>query len=239
MPAGRFATTRWTCVLAARDGTEGASRAALQTLCAAYWFPLYAFVRRSGFSPEDAADLTQSYFARFLEKGVLSEVRPQAGRFRSFLLATMRHFLANEWDRRRARKRAGDFDALSLDLAAAEGRFAAEALVERTPEREYERRWALVIVERALERLAVEARAAPLPERFESLKAFLLEDAERGDYSRTAQELAISEPALRVAVHRLRRRFAELLRAEIADTVVDPADTDAELRFLLAALRTS
>lgn len=237
MPAGRFVTTRWSCVLAARDGTEAASRAALEDLCGAYWFPLYAFVRRSGFPPEDAADLTQSYFARFLEKGWIAGVRPEAGRFRSFLLASMRHFLSNERDRRRAARRAGDFAAMSLDLSSAEGRYAEESSAERSPEREYERRWAQTVVDRALERLALESRRAGRPERFLRLKEFLLEGTGPGEYAAAADALAMTEEALRVAVHRLRRRFGELLRREIVDTVAEPGEVDGELRFLLDALR--
>lgn len=234
MPA-RFATTRWSVVLAARAGGGAESRQALEELCSAYWLPLYAFVRRQGYSADEAADLTQAYFARFLEKDFLGDVRRHAGRFRSFLLSSLRHFLANEWDRAAARRRGGGQPPLSLDFARAEGVLGREPADERTPEREYERRWALVVLERALGRLRDEAAAAGKAERFARLEPFLV-GGEEDAYAPAAAELRISETAARVAVHRLRKRLGECLRAEIAQTVAQPGDVEDELRHLLASL---
>jgi RNA polymerase sigma-70 factor (ECF subfamily) len=231
-----FESTEWSVVLAARDGEGSAARAAMNGLCAAYWQPLYAFARRSGHSPEDAADMVQAYFERFLEKDFLHDVRPEAGRFRSFLLASMRHFLANEWDRRKARKRAGDLAALSLDFLAAESRFAAEPRdARRTPEQEYERRWALATLARALESLERDETEAGHTARFAELKAFLTEDGD-APYREIAERLGQTEGAVKVAVHRLRRRFGDTLRRTIAETVADPAEVDDELKHLLRAL---
>lgn len=228
--------TNWSIVLAARDGEGSRARAALDGLCAAYWQPLYAFARRAGHSPDDAADLVQAYFARFLEKDFLDEVRPEAGRFRSFLLASMRHFLANEWDRRKAQKRTGDLGMLSLDFLAAENRFAAEPRdSRRTPEEEYERRWALATLARALDALERDEASAGRAATFAELKGYLTESGD-APYREIAARLGQSEGAVKVAVHRLRRRFGERLRRTIAETVADPADVDDELRHLLRAI---
>lgn len=231
----RFTTTRWSVVLAARDRDDAAGRAALDALCAAYWQPRYVFVRRSGHSADAAADLVQAYFARFLEKRYLDDVRPERGRFRSFLLVSMRHFLANEWDRRKAAKRAGDLAALSLDFLAAERGLAAEPRDERTPEQEYERRWAMATFERALAALAREEAAAGRGAAFAELRACLTDRAE-GSYREIGARLGQGESAVKVAVHRLRKRFGSRLRAQIADTVADPGEVDDELRQLLRAL---
>lgn len=231
-----FESTEWSVVLAARDGEGSAARSALNGLCAAYWQPLYAFARRAGHPPDDAADMVQAYFERFLEKRFLHDVRPEAGRFRSFLLVSMRHFLANEWDRRKAQKRAGDMAALSLDFLAAERRWAAEPRDERrTPEEEYERRWALAVLARARAALEHDERAAGRGASFAALEGFLTEDGD-APYREIAARLGQSEGAIKVAVHRLRRRFGETLRRAIAETVVDPAEVDDELKHLLRAL---
>ena len=231
-----FESTEWSVVLAARDGDGSAARTAMNGLCAAYWQPLYAFARRAGHSSDDAADMVQAYFERFLEKDFLHEVRPEAGRFRSFLLASMRHFLANEWDRRKAQKRAGDLAALSLDFLAAERRWAGEPRDDRrTPEEEYERRWALAILARALDSLARDEAAAGRRESFAELKSFLTEAGD-APYREIAARLGQTEGAVKVAVHRLRRRFGDTLRRTIAETVADPAEVDDELKQLLRAL---
>jgi RNA polymerase sigma-70 factor (ECF subfamily) len=230
-----FATTRWSVVLAARGASNSGTRAAMAELCSAYWEPLYTYVRRQGRSPEDAADLTQAYFARFLEKDYLRAVSPDAGRFRSFLLVSLRHFLANEWDRASAKKRAGDLTALSLDFAAAEARLDLEPRDERTPESEYERRWALALIERAAQRLRAEADGARAVELHDRLRGFLTDGADEA-YRDVAAELAMTEGAVKTAVYRLRRRLGQLLREEVGQTVVDPSEVDDELRHLLGAL---
>jgi RNA polymerase sigma-70 factor (ECF subfamily) len=230
-----FATTRWSVVLAARGKGDSGARAAMAELCAAYWMPLYGYVRRQGHSPEDAADLTQAYFSRFLEKDYLGAVSPEAGRFRSFLLASLRHFLANEWDRSSARKRAGDLTALSLDFAAAEARLDLEPRDERTPESDYERRWALALIERAARRLRAEADGGRALELHDRLRGFLT-DGETLAYREVAAELGMTEGAVKTAVYRLRRRLGQLLREEVGQTVVDPSEVDDELRHLLRAL---
>jgi RNA polymerase sigma-70 factor (ECF subfamily) len=230
-----FETTHWSVVLAARDGDGSRARAALSELCAAYWQPLYAFVRRLGHSADDAADLTQAYFVRFLEKEYLDDVAPERGRFRAFLLASMRHFVANEWDRRKARRRAGDLEALSLDFLVAEERFAAEERRERTPEAEFEHRWAHAVVARALATLESNETKAGRAAQFAELEASLT-DATESSYREIAERLGQSEGAIKIAVHRLRRRFGDALRATIAETVADPAAVDDELKHLLRSL---
>lgn len=230
-----FDTTQWSIVLAARGGEGSRARAALDQLLATYWPPLYAFVRRSGQAPEDAADLVQAYFARFLEKHYLDDVRPEAGRFRSFLLASLRHFLANEWDRQNAARRLGDRTALSLDFLAAEQGFVAEARDTRTPEEEYERRWALATLARALAALARDEEAAGRGPQFAELRAYLTDNDEQ-TYAAVAARLGTSEGAIKVAVLRLRRRYGDRLRAAVAETVATPEEVDDELRHLLRSL---
>ena len=236
MPAGRrFATTRWSLVLDARGDSHDSSARALAELCESYWYPLYAFVRRQGHRPEDAADLTQAYFAKLLEKGYLKDVRPEAGRFRSFLLASLKHFLCNEWDRQMAQKRGGHIRQISLDAAAAENRYSIEPVDHLTPEDLYEQRWALTVLERTLDRLAEET-----PEskrfRFDRLRPFLIGDEAATPYREVAAELGMSESGIKVAVHRLRRRFGVILRQEIGQTVADSQEVDDEIRHLLERL---
>jgi RNA polymerase sigma-70 factor (ECF subfamily) len=236
MAGGRkFATTRWSLVLDARDDEAQNSDEALAELCESYWFPLYAFVRRQGHSPEDAADLTQAYFAKLLEKEYLQDVRPEAGRFRSFLLASLKHFLCNEWDRRQAQKRGGHVQKVSLDAQLAENRYSVEPVERLTPEDLYEQHWALTVLERALRQLAKET-----PEskrfRFEKLRPFLIGPETDATYQQIAEELGMSENAVKVAVHRLRRRFGVVLRQEIEHTVTEPQEVDDEIHHLLDCL---
>ena len=233
----RFDTTNWSLIVRATGGSTTEAQAALAGLCETYWPPVYAFIRRRGLSPADAEDLTQSYFARFFEKDYLRDFRPEAGRFRTFLRASITHFLANEWDRERALKRGGGTVRISLDAATAEERLSLEPVDRLTPEAIFERTWAAAVLARCLERLRDEQKAAGGEERFLRLKAFLVSDGAGADYATLARELGLGESTLRVAVHRLRRRFAELLREEVARTVADPADVDAEIRFMLDALR--
>jgi RNA polymerase sigma-70 factor (ECF subfamily) len=233
----RFETTNWSLIVRAKDGSSAAARTALAGLCESYWPPVYAFIRRRGLAPADAEDLTQSYFARFFEKDYLRDFRPQAGRFRTFLLSSVSHFLANEWDRERAKKRGGGHAPISLDAASAEQRLRLEPVDRLTPEALFARQWAAAVLARGLERLREEQTAAGGGARFARLKPFLTGDGATADYAALAAELGTSAGALRVAVHRLRRRFAALLREEVAHTVATPDEVDAEIRFLLETLR--
>lgn len=229
-----FATTRWSIVLAARAPAEDAGGAALATLCRSYWYPLYAFVRRQGLGEHDAQDLTQEFFARLLEKGWLGGVERERGRFRSWLLASMKHFLANEWDKSRAKKRGGGVATISFDAMSAETRFRHEPADTETAEKLYDRRWALTLLDQVLARLREEMSAAGKLDLFEALKFSLT--GGRTAYAEVAAALGMSEGAVKVAVHRLRERYRELIRAEIAETVATPAEVEDELRHLLAAL---
>ena len=231
----RFATTRWSLVLDARDGESRNSDQALAELCESYWFPLYAFVRRQGHDPEDAADLTQAYFAKLLEKDYLQDVRPEAGRFRSFLLASLKHFLYNEWDRRQAQKRGGHVQKISLDAQLAENRYSVEPAERLTPEDLYEQHWALTVLERTLSQMAEETPESKRS-RFEKLRPFLIGEETDVTYRQIAEELGMSESGVKVAVHRLRRRFGAVLRREIGQTVADPQEVDDEIHHLLGCL---
>ena len=234
LPAGarEFHTTHWSLVVSAQGDASGA-RVALGKLCQSYWYPLYAFVRRQGVSPHDAQDLTQEFFARLLEKGWLGGVDRQRGRFRSWLLASIKHFLANEWDRSRAKKRGGGMAQFSFDELDAESRLAHEPATE-TAEKIYDRRWALTLLDQVMARLRTEMAGAGKLAHFEALKFCLA--GEKHAYAEVAARIAISEGAVKVAVHRLRERYRELLRAEIAETVAGPEEIEDELRALLAAL---
>ena len=233
--SSRFPTTSWTLVMtAARDSVH--SHQALARLCETYWYPVYAFVRRGGHRPEEAEDLTQEFFARLLEKHWLGDASRERGRFRSFLLASLRHFLANEWDRAQTAKRGGGRAILSLDFAAAEGRYAREPSHEVTPEMLFERHWATALLTQVLARLREEVAGKGQESQFERLKSFLIGGQERGAYTRLAGELNMSEGALKVAVHRLRHRYGELLREGIASTVASAADVEEEIRYLVAVV---
>jgi RNA polymerase sigma factor (sigma-70 family) len=232
----QFATTRWSLVLAAGQRSSPQSSAALATLCENYWYPLYAYVRRRGQDADEAQDFTQAFFARLLEKNDLAAADPGRGRFRSFLLASLKHFLANEWDRSRAQKRGGGRAALSIDFRTAEERYRAEPSHDLTPEKIFERRWALVLLENVLARLHDESAQAGKTDSFDHLKGFLTGEQSAITYGQLAAELNMSEGAVKVAVHRLRRRYRELLRAEIEETVADAEEIDQEIRDLFSAL---
>jgi RNA polymerase sigma-70 factor (ECF subfamily) len=234
-PNRRFATTQWSLVIAAGDLRREDARAALAELCQTYWYPLYAYLRRRGISAADAQDLTQEFFARLLEKESL-RVDPQRGRFRSFLLASLDHFLANERDRAHAFKRGGGRAPLSLDLAAGESRVALEPAHNETPERLYERQWALALLDVVVRRLEAEYRAANKGQQFDLLRQVLSNDRERLPYNAIASELGISPDAARQAAHRLRKRYREILREEVARTVAGPEEVDEELTSLFEAL---
>jgi DNA-directed RNA polymerase specialized sigma24 family protein len=232
-----FATTRWSIVLAARAHGAPHAQAALENLCQTYWLPLYAYLRGVGCAPEEAEDIVQGFFARLLEKGDFAQVSPERGRFRSFLLAAVKHFLANERDRARAIRRGGGRAAFSLDVGAAESRYAAEACDRRTPETVFDRQWALTLLARVEDRLRGEFASAGKAERFAQLHPLLSGESGRS-YGEAAAALGLTENAVMVAVHRLRQRFRELLREEIAQTLSGPEQIDDEIRDLFAALQT-
>ena len=232
----RFQTTHWSLVLAAGTGQSPESRVALEELCGAYWFPLYAFIRRQGYGADEARDLTQGYFARLLERRDLRQVRPELGRFRSFLLVSIQHFLSNELDRERAQKRGKGVPTVSLDAREAEDRYAAEPAKAATPEILFERKWAATVLDRTLGRLEVEWAGDERAPRFRALRGHLAGDGDAASYREIGASLGMSEDAVKTTVHRLRRRFGELLRSEIANTVRDPRDVDDEIRHLLTVL---
>lgn len=235
-PARDFRTTRWTVVLAAAHSEAPGAEDALAQLCRTYWCPLYAFVRRRGNSPVDAEDLTQGFFERLLEKEYLADLTPGMGRFRSFLLTALNHFLANEWDRAQTRKRGGDRVIVSLDDQDAETRYQFEPVDNVTPETLFEQRWALTVLERVLARLRDEFVASEKAGLFDQLKAFLTADQPACSYGDVAARTGLKEGTVKVAVHRLRRRYGELLRAEIAETVHDPEEVEDEIRHLISVL---
>ncbi len=234
--AGRseFPTTRWTLVVAAADPQRKDARSALVSLCEGYWYPLYAYVRRRGYPADQAQDLTQEFFIRVLEGRYLDRADPEKGRFRAFILTSLKFFLADEADRNRAQKRGGG-NVLSLEISSGEERYQREPAHNQTPERIFERRWALSVLDRVMERLRSEFVHHGRPEHFERLKVFLLGRSD-APYAALAREMNTSEGALKVAIHRLRKRYRELFRQEIADTVADPAEVESELRFLAAVL---
>jgi RNA polymerase sigma-70 factor (ECF subfamily) len=234
--AEQFATTRWSVVVAAGRRSSPESREALAMLCSGYWFPLYGFVRAQGFSTHDAQDLTQEFFSRLIESNSIGDADRARGRFRTFLIAALKHFLANERDRARAKKRGGGRHVLPLDFDAGEDRLSREPTHHATPEKIFERRWALALLETVLARLREDFQAGEKRELFDRLKGSLAGQRDAGGYASIAAELGMTEGAVKVAVHRLRRRYRELLREEIAQTVADPADVDQEIRDLFAAL---
>jgi RNA polymerase sigma-70 factor (ECF subfamily) len=234
--AGRFATTHWSLVVAAREGARPQAREALAALCGAYWYPLYAFIRRQDYAADQAQDLAQEFFARLLEKDFLQAADPAKGKFRSFLLAACKHFLANERDRTHAQKRGGDRTFLPIDFDSAEGRYSREPSHALTPERLFERRWALTLLDQVLAQLGEEFRQSDKGLLFEHLKVFLTGEKDTLSYRQVADELGLTEGAVKVAVHRLRGRYRELLCAEIARTVDDPGRVEDEIRDLFAAL---
>ncbi len=231
----RFNTTHWSVVFSAADRESPKAEQALEKLCHAYWYPLYAFVRRSGHSPHEAEDLTQGFFERLLSRNFLASARPESGRFRSFLLAALKNYIINEWQASRAQKRGGKRQFISLDEQSAEGRYQIEPADHLTPEHLFDRRWALTVMQRVMERLQAEYAAAGKTALFDELKGFLAEK-QPTPHAEIAAKHGISANAVCVAIHRLRHRYAGLLREEISHTVKDPADVDDEIRHLIAAL---
>lgn len=235
--AREFRTTHWSVVLLARRNDTVRAEPALAELCRVYWYPLYAYVRRLGRSAEDAQDLTQEFFARLIEKHWLDKVERERGKFRSFLLAAFKHFLASEWHRERTAKRGSGQTLISFDAVAAEDRYELEPLDTATPEAIYDRRWALTVLDQALARLEMEQQTAGHAERFAALKDCLLGEPEAANLAALGVPLGITEAATRSIVRRLRERYRALLREEIAETVDGAEKVDEELRSLLAALR--
>ena len=237
-PAGAvFVTTRWTVVLSAGRKSSPQSDRALGELCQTYWYPLYAYVRRQGHTREDAEDLVQAFFARFLEKNYLEGLSAERGKFRGFLLASLKHFLANEWDKSQRQKRGGGAQHLSLDWQSADERYHLDPPdTASPPDRVFDCEWALALLERVIGRLRDESAAAGKTPLFERAKGYLMVGEAVIPYAQAAEELQMDEGAVRVAVHRLRKRYRELLRDEIAQTLSDPAQVAEDLRSLQAAL---
>jgi RNA polymerase sigma-70 factor (ECF subfamily) len=236
LQAGRFATTRWSTVLAAGRNDSTTARSALERLCHAYWYPLYAFARRSGQSTHDAQDSVQEFLSRCVEKRYLASVDQAKGRFRSFLLTAFKRFRANEWDKAMAQKRGGAALTVSWDELAAEQRYASEPVDRLSADLLFDRRWALTVLQQVLARLRTEQAEAGKLEAFDLLKESLVEPGRGTPQAELATRLDMSEGAVKVAIHRLRRRYRELLVAEIAETVASPEELEEERQALLEAL---
>ena len=234
-PREFFQTTRWTVVLAAGNRHTPQSDVALEKLCATYWFPLYAYVRRRGYSKEDAEDRTQAFFASFLAKNYLQELSAERGRFRAFLLAALKHFLATEWDRSQRQKRGGGATHLSLDWQSADAQFQLASVAELSPDKGFDREWALALLGKVIERLETECADTGRARQFAELKVFLTAGKGALPHAAAAAALGVDEGAVRVAVHRLRKRYRQLLRDEVAQTLRDPGQVDAEMQALFAA----
>jgi len=230
-----FPHTRWTLVLAATRKDAPESAAALEAICHAYWYPLYAYVRRRGYGKEDAEDLVQAFFARFLEKNYLAGLDAERGRFRAFLLASLKHFLINEWKKAQRQKRGGGELPLSLDWQTADTKFQVAATNEPSPDKAFDREWALALLAKVIERLQKECEAEGKGKVFEQLKTFLMAGKGESAQSEVAKVLDMEEGAVRVAIHRLRKRYRVLLRDEIVQTLADESLVDEELRALFGA----
>jgi RNA polymerase sigma-70 factor (ECF subfamily) len=231
-----FATTHWSVVLAAREGDESRASEAMETLCRTYWYPLYAYVRRQGRSPEDAQDLTQGFFAHLLARDFLKGLAKENGRFRGFLLAALKNFVTDQWDKARALKRGGGQPALSLDDSSAEARYRLEPADDLSADRLYERRWALTMLDRSLARLQEEFAAAGKTGLFAILQQFQGDQLSAATGAEAAARLGMPENTFKSHLHRFRRRYRELLCEEVAQTVATPADVAEELRHLKSVL---
>jgi len=239
MAGGRvFLTTQWSVVLAAQRGTEVTAANAMETLCRHYWYPLYAYVRLRGHAPHDAQDLTQGFFCRLLEKQWLDSADREKGKLRSFLIAALKNYLANEWRRSATQRRGGEREIVQIDPAVAENRFAVTPAPSITADAAYDREWALMLLDRTIERLRAGFAATGRAEDFDALKDCLM--AERGaiDYEAIASRLDATAGAARVAVHRLRKQFREVFREEVARTLAADGDIEEEMRHLAASLAT-
>ena len=234
---GSFSTTHWSLVLAAGRKESDSSRDALAILCEKYWPPLYAAIRKRGYPPEQAEDLAQEFFCRVLEKGYIRHAQPERGRFRAFILTALKRFLSNERDRACAQKRGGGQLPFSLDCASGENTYQTQAFHSLTPEKLYEKQWAMSMLGHVLAELRSEYASTGRESVFEALKGFLTGESPRRSYGELAESLGMTEGAVKVAVHRLRKRYSHLLHKEVAQTVADPKDTAVEIRYLLDALR--
>lgn len=230
-----FVTTHWSVVLTAGRNDTTRAHEALTRLCQTYWRPLYAYVRRRGYSAHDAEDLTQAFFARLFERNDVARVSPNRGKFRSYLLAAMNHFLSDEWDRARAHKRGGG-KVIHLDSAVAESVYAAEHADTLTPEKLFDQRWAITVLEEVHQRLQQEHERAGKAAQFKTLRFSLMGERSAMPYTELARKLGMSEGAVKVAVHRLRQRYRVVLRELIAETVSTPDEVEDELRYLMRAL---
>lgn len=235
--SGAFATTQWSVVIEAAHDDLARSTAALEKLCRQYWYPVYAFVRRRGAHKPEAEDLTQAFFTHLLDKETLKKVDRRKGKFRTFLLASLTNFLTNEWDKRQTQKRGGQYQIMSLHEAAEEI-YGREPVEPRAPEKLFDRRWALLLVETVLTRLKADYAQQHKSALFEKLESGLTGELDAGWYEAKAKELDMTEGAVRVALHRLRRRFGELLRAEVGHTVATPREVDEEIRHLFASIES-
>ncbi len=235
-PQPVFATTRWSVVLAAGQGDSTCAYDALSRLCQTYWYPLYAYARRHGHSPPDAQDLTQEFFACFLEKNWVAKADQQRGRFRTFLLTSMQHFMVNDWKKAHTCKRGGHQPILSLNDDSAEHRYQLEPVEKNTPETLFERGWALSLLNGVLLNLEQEYEREGKNEWFEAMRPVLTTDRESIHYAEIGEKLGMTETAARVAVHRLRQRYRRLIRAEVAHTVATPGEVDEEMHHLFQVL---
>jgi DNA-directed RNA polymerase specialized sigma24 family protein len=236
-PAGQFRTTRWSMVLSAGHPSAANAAQALEQLCAAYWYPLYTWLRYRGYSFHDAQDLTQAFLGHLLDKNRLRTPSPEKGKFRSFLLAALKNFLANEWDKTQALKRGAQFTFVSVDEDRGEDRYRCDPSHEITPDKAFEQTWATTLLESVLDKLRKEYAGANKAELFEALQGYLSGDKGAVAYSEMAARLNLKEGALKMSVLRLRRRFGELLRNEIAHTVTSAEEIDDEIRALFAAVQ--
>ena len=233
-----FLTTHWSVVLTAGRESSSAGAAALEQLCRTYWFPLFAFLRRKGFGDEDAKDLTQQFFTRLLERNDFRGVEARKGKFRTFLLTSLTHFVSNERDRAQAAKRGGGKIIFSLDAIPPEQFQRVEPASDLSPDKLFDQRWAMTLLDTAVMRLQAEMTDADRAGQFELLKKFLTEEPAEGEYIELAKRLGNSSQAVAVAVHRLRQRYRQLVRAEVANTVSSPTEIEEEMRHLFAALNT-
>lgn len=231
-----FATTHWSVVMAAGQEGSAPAQGALETLCRGYWYPIYVYVRRKGYGPDDAQDLTQEFFSQLIGKELLRLADRNKGKFRNFLLAALDYFLAREWSRAHRQKRGGQFNFVSLDQQGPEERYRLEPADNDSPERKFLRHWALTILKQTLNGLESECEANGKGALFREVKNLLSGEREGPAYAEISQRLGMAEGAVRVAVHRLRQRYGELLRGEIAQTVGGPEEVDEEMRYLLSAL---
>ena len=231
-----FATTHWSVVLSAADSRSATAQEALEKLCRTYWYPIYAYLRRRGCGEHDAQDLTQGFFAQLLERRSIQSVEREKGKFRSFLLASLNYYVADERDRANAQKRGGGREILSLDVQEAEQRYRLEPVDERSPEKIFEHRWAMTLLDQVLVRLGQEFAEAGKRELFERLQAFLVEGTGGRTYAEVAREMGMTEEAVKKAAQRIRQRYHQLFLEEIAQTVASPAEVDEELRHLCQVL---